>query len=250
MIKTVIPVLLSLLLIGCSHMSESQAVRPIPPIRSLSVAHKPGVRYPIDAYDPWEHMNRAIYAFNAGFDKYVFLPIVRVYRFITPDFVEDRLSNFFNNIGDIQNFINSVLQLKPKQSLETAARFVVNSTVGIGGLWDPARKRLNLRAPPEDFGQTLGFYGVKSGPYLVLPILGPSSLRDGLGYLADGLIFIGLDPLNFRSNADAAEYSYYTLRTIDLRSRISFRYYETGSPFEYDLVRLIYLKKRELDVAK
>jgi phospholipid-binding lipoprotein MlaA len=101
----------------------------------------------------------------------------------------------------------------------------------------------------EDFGQTLGHWGVGDGPFLVLPILGPSNLRDTTGLVADGLMFSAIDPLNFDSNDDL-EVPFYVLQAIDARHRTAFRYYETGSAFEYELVRLLYGKYRELQIAK
>ena len=200
----------------------------------------------LDVYDPLEPLNRAIYNFNAGFDRYVFLPIVRAYEFVTPDFVENRVSDFFDNISEIPTFVNAVLQLKPEIAGRAATRFVVN-TMFTAGLFVLAGAR-GVPQVTEDFGQTLGYWGLGSGPYLVLPVLGPSSLRDATGRLGDALLlsFLTPEPVAESLAYDATRFG---LQPIDARSRIAFRYYETGSPFEYDLVRLIYTEKRELDVA-
>jgi phospholipid-binding lipoprotein MlaA len=200
----------------------------------------------LDVYDPLEPMNRAIYNFNAGFDRYVFLPIVRAYEFVTPDFVENRVSDFFDNIAEIPTFVNAVLQLKPEIAGRAATRFIVN-TMFTAGLFDLAGAR-GIEQVSEDFGQTLGYWGAGSGPYLMLPVLGPSNLRDATGRLGDALLlsFLTPDPVADTLAYDATRFG---LQPVDARSRIAFRYYETGSPFEYDLVRLFYTEKRELDVA-
>jgi phospholipid-binding lipoprotein MlaA len=201
----------------------------------------------LDVYDPLEPMNRAIYNFNAGFDRYVFLPIVRAYEFVTPDFVENRVSDFFDNIGEIPTFVNAVLQLKPQVAGRAATRFIVN-TMFTAGLFDLAGAR-GVERVSEDLGQTLGHWGAGNGPYLVLPVFGPSNLRDATGRLGDTLLLTVLTP---GPVADQPAYTAtrYGLQPVDTRSRIAFRYYETGSPFEYDLVRLIYTEQRKLDIAK
>ena len=200
----------------------------------------------LDVYDPLEPLNRAIYNFNAGFDRYVFLPIVRAYEFVTPNFVENRISDFFDNLSEVPTFVNAVLQLKPETAGRAATRFIVN-TMFTAGLFDLASAR-GIKQLSEDFGQTLGYWGAAGGPYLVLPLLGPSNLRDATGRLGDALLLSFLTP---EAVSDTLAYSAtrFGLQPIDARSRIAFRYYETGSPFEYDLVRLIYTEKRELDVA-
>jgi phospholipid-binding lipoprotein MlaA len=217
------------------------------------------VVYAIDAYDPWEGMNRRIYKFNAKFDKYIFLPVVSAYEFITPDFIEDRVTNFFNNLGEVTTLTNSLLQFKGNKFFLTAYRVLINSTVGLLGLFDPATK-IGLVDQDEDFGQTLGVYGIGNGPYLVLPIFGPSTLRDTSGLAVDSVVYSMLfnegidqagDELDMSdSEKNILNYGLSGLRAIDARHKEKFRYYETGSPFEYDLVRMIYLKARAFKVAQ
>lgn len=233
---------------GCSTTRE-QTEPEIPAQRSAADMINPDQNYVIDIYDPWGPMNRRIYNFNTQFDRYVFLPVVRGYDFITPVFLQDRVSNFFSNLGEINNFINSVLQLKPEASFTAAWRFAMNSTFGVLGLFDPATNLMDTPEWEEDFGQTLGHWGVGDGPYLVLPILGPSNLRDTTGLVADSLMWSAIDPLNFDTNDDI-EVPYYVLEAIDARHRNKFRYYETGSAFEYDLIRLLYTKYRQIEIAK
>lgn len=235
------------LLCGCSGAPIKQPDE-IPAQRQLESAAGDHVERPIEVYDPIEGFNRGVYRFNAGFDKYVFLPVVDVYETILPDFVEDRISDFFNNFFEITNFTNALLQLKPKATGGTLVRFVVNSTVGMLGLFDVA-KEMGIYEYEEDFGQTLGHYGVGNGPYIVLPVLGPSNLRDTTGIVVDSAAFIVVDPFNF-ANYMLHGLAFDGTYAIDRRHKISFRYYETGSPFEYELVRFMYTKKRQLDIAR
>jgi phospholipid-binding lipoprotein MlaA len=202
------------------------------------------------AYDPWEPMNRRIYMFNAVFDEYVFLPVVRAYEFILPKFAQTGVSNFFNNLWEISNLTNSLLQGKIVKVFNTIGRIAMNSTVGLGGLIDVATHE-GVRRENEDFGQTLGFYGLGPGPYLVLPILGPSNLRDTGGLVVDSVVYsLMLDQLIGQLDMDDTDenilkYSLTGLYAIDKRHKESFRYFMTGSPFEYTMVRKVYLVQRK-----
>ena len=199
-----------------------------------------------DIYDPWQGMNRRIYNFNYHFDRYLFLPATRGYQNITPDVAEKGVSNFFDNLKDVNSFLNSVLQLSPKKSAQSLGRVAVNSTIGLLGLIDVATM-FGIDRPEEDFGQTLGRWGAGAGPYLVLPVKGPSSLRDGIGLIPDSLVnSYLLDQIFTEDGALVAS----VLDAIQTRSRVKFRYYETGSAFEYETVRWLWTTKRELDVAK
>lgn len=230
---------------ACSTVPEQKLQPAMHPVDSVV---KSDVKYAVDVYDPWERMNRRIYNFNTKFDRYVFLPVVSGYEFIMPDFAESGVSNFFSNIGELENFINSALQLKPTATGTALGRFALNTTVGIAGLWDPATK-MGLYEWKEDFGQTLGRYGVGDGPYLVVPLLGPSNLRDTTGLVADSAMFAAIDPFDFDDHSSTGT-AYYLLNAIDTRHRTAFRYYETGTPFEYELIRLLYGKARQLEIAK
>jgi phospholipid-binding lipoprotein MlaA len=197
--------------------------------------------------DPIETVNRGLYRFNYNFDRFLFLPVVNTYEFIMPDYAEQRVSNFMDNIGEFGNFTNGVLQLKPTSAATTLSRFVINTTLGIAGLWDPATS-MKFPRQDEDFGQTLGHYGVGNGPYIVLPVMGPSNLRDTGGLVADAAAFTAVDPLNFDNNDLSLPYQ--GVKAVDARHRQPFRYYKSGSPFEYEFVRLLYTEKRKLQVAK
>jgi len=154
------------------------------PLLLLGGCASSGQRAPDDR-DPLEGMNRAIYSFNTGVDKVIIHPVVTGYDYV-PQPVRNRVSSFFGNLGDVITVVNDLLQGKPQQGLEDASRVVWNTTLGIGGLFDPATS-MGLPKHREDFGQTLGVWFAKDdpGPYLVLPLLGPSSLRDGVGLIGD-----------------------------------------------------------------
>lgn len=137
-----------------------------------------------DPQDPWEDWNRGVQRFNDGVDDYVMKPVARGYRWLTPDFVDLAVTNFFSNIADIRVAINDVLQGKFAQGAEDGARFLVNTTAGLAGFIDVASE-IELPKHKEDFDQTLGVWGVPAGPYLVLPLLGPSSPRGVFGLIGD-----------------------------------------------------------------
>lgn len=134
--------------------------------------------------DPWESYNRAIFKFNDRLDKAVTKPVARGYQKITPDFIERSISSFFSNLGEITNSLNNLLQGNVIKAGSDLSRFALNSTFGIVGLFDVASKT-GLEKHNEDFGQTLGVWGVGSGPYFMLPFLGPSTVRDSTGLVAD-----------------------------------------------------------------
>ena len=238
--------LLSVFITGCSTAPKVDPNAP-PPLFDSEELLDMNVRYPLQVYDPWEGMNRWVYKFNAVFDELVFLPAVSGYRAVTPKFARTGISNFFSNLREIRNFINAVLQLKIDKAMHTTSRFVWNSTIGLAGFIDVAT-HMDLPQRNEDFGQTLGVWGVGQGPYLMLPILGPSSVRDGVGlgvdWYADQAIRNAFVNLNRWE-----ELALNGLNAIDTRHRVEFRYFGTGSPFEYELIRLLYTKKRQLQVA-
>jgi phospholipid-binding lipoprotein MlaA len=203
--------------------------------------------------DPWEGFNLNMYRFNFYLDKYLFLPVVRGYEYVTPVFLQERVSHFYNNLAEIKTLTNSLFQLKGTESAKTLGRFVTNSTVGLGGLFDPATK-FGLERQYEDFGKTLGYWGVDSGPYLVLPVFGPSSLRDAGGLAVDTGINYGIytvvDPFRGSDNETVTLAGIETLNAIDTRHQQSFRYWESGYPFEYYMVRFFYYEKREIESGR
>jgi phospholipid-binding lipoprotein MlaA len=240
---------LATLVIGLGPIAGCAGTPTLPPLvaaqpRLAEAAQAPSV---IDVHDPLEPLNRAIYNFNAGFDRYVFLPIVRAYEFVTPVFVQHRISDFFDNIQEIPTFANNVLQLKADAAGRSATRLIIN-TMFTAGFYDLAGTRGGVPRVPEDFGQTLGHWGAGPGPYLMLPVLGPSNLRDATGLAVDAAMLWAITPAVV-SDSYVLTGTRYGLQAIDTRHRTAFRYFGTGSPFEYDLVRLIYTEKRKLDIA-
>lgn len=135
--------------------------------------------------DPWESFNRGVFEFNDAVDTAVMKPVARAYVDHVPRLVRTGISNFFANLGDLWSTVNLLLQAKPQEGLETWMRFVANTVFGLAGVLDPATEFGLERRPPKDLGQTLGWWGMGSGPYLVLPLLGPSDLRDALVLPAD-----------------------------------------------------------------
>ena len=259
-LQVLILIVLAFMFTGCSSKQPTgdQELQIEPAKRPISEYIDPDREYVMDrAYDPWEGFNRRMYRFNYHFDRIIFLPIVQVYSFILPDFVEDGVSNFFNNVREIKNFYNSVLQFQGKASVDTVARFGINTTIGLLGVWDPATK-MGIQRHPEDFGQTLGAWGVGNGPFVVWPIFGPSNLRDTTGLVADSLAMDyiiyeaildkGLDVSD--DTQDDIKLAATILNAINTRHRTGFRYHGSGSPFEYELVKLLYTEKRHLDINK
>nr|WP_202119563.1 VacJ family lipoprotein [Pseudomonas otitidis] len=202
----------------------------------------------LEVYDPLESWNRRVYHFNYRFDQWVFLPVVRGYTYVTPRFVRSGVSNFFSNLGDVPNLVNSLLQFKGQRSMEVTGRLLINTTIGVVGLWDPATL-MGLPKQSEDFGQTLGFYGVGAGPYLMLPLLGPSNLRDTTGLVVD---FAAENQINFLNVAEvSSDHPEITaLRIVDKRYTTSFRYGQLNSPFEYEKIRYVYTESRKLQIAE
>ncbi|RII26739.1 MAG: ABC transporter [Geobacter sp.] len=247
--RVCLALLLALSLPGCAA-TRSNTQTEVPAMHSISEFRDQRFA---EVADPWEGFNRSMYRFNFYFDKYLFLPVVNGYEFVTPTFLQERISGFFNNLGEVRNLTNSLFQLKGTESVTTLGRFVTNSTLGLGGLFDPASS-FGLERHDEDFGKTLGYWGADSGPYLVLPIFGPSSLRDAGGLAVDnGIrygIYTAIDPFGNSDDSFAISSGITTLEAIDMRHQQSFRYYESGYPFEYYMVRFFYHEKREIESGK
>lgn len=138
--------------------------------------------------DPWERFNRGTHEFNDGLDRLVLKPAAQAYVEGVPGFAQEGVSNFFANVADVGTGLNNLLQGKFADGASDLARFAVNTVVGIGGLWDVATP-MGLEKHDEDFGQTLGWWGVPPGPYLVLPVFGPSTLRDAPARFVDPSLY-------------------------------------------------------------
>ncbi|MFT5295320.1 MAG: phospholipid-binding lipoprotein MlaA [Colwellia sp.] len=245
LLTRVMTVLLVTLLTACSSVPDLKGNTKEPRVKLPADYAEKSISN--DYTDPWEGFNRRMYYFNAKADEYVLLPVVAGYKAVTPDILEIGISNFFSNLGEISVFINSILQAKPAVAAETFGRFVVNTTVGIFGFFDVATP-IGLDEQNEDFGQTLGVWGVDAGPYLVLPLLGPSSLRDATGSAIDMLAFQAIiDELGMEGDE---EIFLSLLSSIDTRASLPFRYYSSGSAFEYERLKILYMKYREIQIAR
>ena len=194
-------------------------------------------------YDPWERLNRFVYRFNARFDEAVFLRASNAYRRI-PSPIRSGVHNFFGNLSEFDSVINYALQWRLKLGMRSLGRFIINSSFGIGGLFDAAAK-LKLPAAPTGLSTTLARWGMHPGPYLVIPFLGPSTLRDGIGFIGDYGTSYGIDIARlYRGNVS---WGLGGVNAVDQRSNVNFRYYSTGSPFEYENIRFLYVRKRLIE---
>lgn len=191
--------------------------------------------------DPLEVMNRGVHSFNTQADKYVLEPVAKGYQFVTPTIVDKGITNFFSNLNDISVFVNDVLQFKFNQAVSDGGRFLVNSTVGLLGFIDMATD-MGMPKHNEDFGQTLGAYGVGTGPYVVLPLLGPSTLRDTVGIVADTYV----DPIYYIEESDTM-WGVIGLKAIDTRADLisAKKLLDQASLDEYDFLRSSYFQRRE-----
>jgi len=207
--------------------------------------------------DSLEPFNRRMYAFNTQIDKKIVYPASRIYAAVVPKPIRKGISNFYNNFSEIPTFVNSVLQLKPGKAVNALGRFVVNSTVGVLGVADVA-KNMGMKRDPETMGDTLGHYGVKTGPFLVLPVLGPSDLRDAVGAgidsISEGAVrHVAEEKLFFDTGVfDKNVYGFTkpVVTGLNASSMIGMRYGDLNSPFEYDLVKAIYYNYRKIQVIK
>ena len=147
----------------------------------------------VEEYDPFESFNEVMFEINLKLDRYVLKPIAKAYNFVMPDELQLMISRGFSNINFVPRVVNNLLQGKWEGAGRELARFLINSTVGIGGLWDMAKQEWDIQASKADFGQTLGKWGAGPGAYIVLPLLPPLTVRDGIGYAVDG----AMDPLSY-----------------------------------------------------
>lgn len=195
--------------------------------------------------DPWEKFNRSVSGFNESVDAAVLKPVATVYKQVTPPLVRTGVSNFMGNLGDLWSAVNSALQLKPQNALENFFRFGINSTVGLAGVLDIASE-MNLERHKEDFGQTLGRWGVATGPYLVLPLLGPSTLRDAASALTldrEGNMITRIDPHSARN-------ALYVLKAVDARSNLlrAGNVLDEAALDKYTFSRDVYLQYRRGEI--
>jgi phospholipid-binding lipoprotein MlaA len=192
--------------------------------------------------DPFESFNRSMFAFNETVDKYAFKPAAEGYNFIMPDIASKGVSNFFNNIDDIVVFFNELLQFKFAEAAATSARFVFNTTFGLLGLIDVSSD-MGLPKHNEDFGQTLAVWGVGSGPYLVLPFIGPNNIRDTAGLGVDWTYF---DPVFKRQTRNQTLVT-LTIKYIDIRAGLlkASNILDDTVPDKYSFIRDAWIQRRQ-----
>ena len=197
-----------------------------------------------DPRDPLESWNRGVQSFNDGLDDYVMKPVATGYKTITPQIVDQGVTNFFSNVDDIAVIANDLLQFKLLQTGMDTGRFLVNSAAGLGGLVDVA-SHLDLPKHNEDLDQTLGYWGIPSGPYVVLPLVGPSTPRGVVGLAGDTMS----NPINWITPV-AIPYGTGTLKTIDLRADhlADSKIVDQASVDRYEFIRNAYFQDRDYKV--
>ena len=217
--------LVVLVLTGCSHSSLSKG-------SNSSFSQQ-------QSNDRLERFNRHVYKFNASLDKHILKPIAVTYKKVTPEVVDTGVTNFFQNLGDISNAVNNLLQFKAGDALIDTERFIFNTSFGLGGIFDVATE-MGLDKHNEDFGQTLAVWGVKSGPYVMLPILGPSTIRDATANLTVDNI---LNPVNYSEHPlPLIVISGIDKRTDLLLAEDAFKDFSNE---EYSAIRDAWLQRRE-----
>jgi phospholipid-binding lipoprotein MlaA len=221
---------------GAKNAKQAEAVE-----APVTAAEAPSMT----TYDPWGHLNRFTYRFNARFDEAVFLPVANHYRRL-PSPLRAGVNNFFSNLAEVDSVINYTLQGRLGRSAKSLGRFVINSTIGIGGLIDVAA-RLQLPRAPTGFAMTLSQWGIHPGPYAVIPFYGPSTVREAIGLAADYGASYGVNLADLYRGAQS--WGLGTLNAVDQRANIDFRYYSTGSPFEYDTISFLYMRKLLIEDA-
>jgi phospholipid-binding lipoprotein MlaA len=204
----------------------------------------PGVEMP-KSYDPWEKLNRKVHTFNNAVDRTIARPLAKGYVKVVPRPVRLGVSNFFSNLGEPITALNSLLQGKPKQAGQSLGRFLLNSTVGIGGIFDPATDA-KLPRKNEDFGQTLGVWGWRRSRYVELPLFGPRTIRDVFGLLGDA----PLSPIR-QVEDDKTRFFLQGLQLVDVRAQLlSIDALREGAVDEYALFRDSWLQRRNYQIGE
>jgi phospholipid-binding lipoprotein MlaA len=187
--------------------------------------------------DPWESVNRRIFAFNETLDAHILRPTAKGYRAVMPDPAERGVSNFISNVYEFNSILNSLLQGKPGNAVTSAGRFLVNSTVGLAGLLDVATP-MGIEHSPTDFDQTLYTWGVESGPFVMLPVFGPRTVRSATGYFVD--TYTSLPAF---IDDEAYAYLFWTVEAIDVRAQL-LKADELVTGDRYIFIRNAYLERR------
>lgn len=188
--------------------------------------------------DPWESVNRKIFAFNETLDRYILRPVAKGYDWVMPDFAQRGVGNFIANIYEFNSIYNALLQGRPSGAAESTGRFLVNTTVGLLGFFDVATP-MGIRPHRADFGQTLAVWGVDKGPFIMLPVFGPRTVRSGVGYFVDTYTSIPA----LIDNREAA-WVFWTIEVVDYRARL-LQADDLITGDRYIFVRDAYLQARE-----
>jgi phospholipid-binding lipoprotein MlaA len=198
-----------------------------------------------DPRDRFERFNRSVYRFNVTLDHAILRPVTRLYVKVTPRPVRIGVNNFMTNLGYPVTIVNSFLQGKVTDSVTDTARLLVNTTIGIGGLFDPASD-MGLDRHQQDFGQTMGRWGMHSGPYLMLPFLGPSTVRDAFGLVPDYLLLHEIETIQLINNNQYIEWSLFAVNTVNRRSHLLDEDAILDRTYDpYAFLRSAYLQRRE-----
>ncbi len=200
----------------------------------------------LDERDPWEGFNRGVYTFNETIDSIIFEPIGKVYDVLTPDIIDEGVSNFFGNLGQLAVIANDLLQFKFDQAANDTVRLFLNSTLGLFGFFDIASEG-NLHSSGEDFGQTLAHWGMGPGPYIVVPFFGPATVRDATGFAIDRTV---LNPIAYVDD-DLTRAGLLTLNYVDFKSDIlsTTDLISDAALDEYDFVKNAYFEKRANQIS-
>ncbi len=195
-------------------------------------------------HDPWENYNRSMTRFNTAVDDAVMRPVATAYQNVVPGTVRTGVTNFFDNLSDVWSFVNNILQAKPEQALRSFWRVAINTTVGLGGVLDPASE-MRIQRHREDLGQTLAWWGVPPGPYFVIPLLGPSTVRDALGMPVDyyGNPRTHISNIPARNSLTALSFVHARARLLGVEDVLS-----GASIDDYAFTRDAWLQKRRNDI--
>ena len=217
-------------------------IRDLKNLRSQDLKVDASAAQPDEIKDPLQPLNRKVYAFNDTVDRFLVRPVAVQYSEKAPEDVRDSYHSFRTNLNEPWNAVNQIIQGKPVRALKTLGRFTLNTVTSLG-FADPA-SRLNMQSEDESFGTTLGYYGVSSGPYLMLPFFGPSTFRDGFGLVVDS---VGR-PQNYL-NDSGLYWTDQTLRLIDVRTQL-LKYDDVLQGDKYAQLRDIYLQRKAFQIAE
>ena len=232
-------ILFAALVLGAALATGCATVAPAAP----GSAAAPAAAATPNTPDPWENWNRKVFAFNEGLDNALLKPLAQTYRDVVPLLVRTGVDNVFGNAGDVWSAANHLLQGKVQTGLEMGMRVLANTLFGLGGLLDPATE-MKLERRSEDFGQTLATWGLASGPYLVLPLIGPSTIRDTVGFVTDRR-----GSYTRLVATDAAAYTLSGLQLVSIRSSLlaTTALIDQVALDKYDFVRDGYISRRRND---